>query len=139
MLNHYICNAQNKPVWRELTCLARTHLTPLGQDSIVIVVIIINAAVSGLDGRLQKATKLKGIRNFKASEMGLLPVPIDTWQGFAFIHPGKHRQAQIPSLQPFDVVEQEIPLVSRASALLGFAHCHQGSISRSPCHAGVPH
>ena len=42
----------------------------------------------GLDGRLQKATKLKGIKNFKASEMGLLPAPVGTWQGFAFVHPG---------------------------------------------------
>ncbi len=52
----------------------------------------IGCVASGLDGRLQKATKLKGIKNFKASEMGLLPVPIDTWQGFAFIQPGKQRQ-----------------------------------------------
>jgi len=52
----------------------------------------ISCVASGLDGRLQKATKLKGIKNFKASEMGLLPVPIDTWQGFAFIQPGKQRQ-----------------------------------------------
>lgn len=46
---------------------------------------------AGLDGRLQKASKLKGIKNFKASEMGLLPVPIDTWGGFAFIQTGKDR------------------------------------------------
>jgi len=52
----------------------------------------VSCVASGLDGRLQKATKLKGIKNFKASEMGLLPVPIDTWQGFAFIQPGKQRQ-----------------------------------------------
>lgn len=49
----------------------------------------------GLDGRLQKATKLKGIKNFKASEMGLLPVPIDTWQGFAFIQAGKQRTTSL--------------------------------------------
>ena len=52
----------------------------------------VSCGASGLDGRLQKATKLKGIKNFKASEMGLLPVPIDTWQGFAFIQAGKQRQ-----------------------------------------------
>lgn len=45
----------------------------------------------GLDGRLQKASKLKGIKNFKASEMGLLPVSADTWGGFAFIQTGKDR------------------------------------------------
>ena len=47
--------------------------------------------LAGLDGRLQKASKLKGIKNFKASEMGLLPVSADTWEGFAFIHSGKNR------------------------------------------------
>ncbi|KAL3161039.1 hypothetical protein ABBQ38_009422 [Trebouxia sp. C0009 RCD-2024] len=47
--------------------------------------------VYGLDGRLQKASKLKGIKNFKASEMGLLPVSADTWGGFAFIQAGKDR------------------------------------------------
>ncbi|KAL3162879.1 hypothetical protein ABBQ32_009329 [Trebouxia sp. C0010 RCD-2024] len=47
--------------------------------------------VYGLDGRLQKASKLKGIKNFKASDMGLLPVSVDTWGGFALIQTGKDR------------------------------------------------
>ena len=59
----------------------------------LLILCQISCFDSGLDGRLQKATKLKGIKNFKASEMGLLPVPIDTWQGFAFMQPGKQRQA----------------------------------------------
>ena len=54
--------------------------------------------VQGLDGRLQKATKLKGIKNFKASEMGLLPVAVEKWQGFTFMHPGASRQADSLSL-----------------------------------------
>ena len=51
--------------------------------------------VTGLDGKLQKASKLKGIKNFKASEMGLLPVSVDTWGGFAFIQTGKDRSGLV--------------------------------------------
>lgn len=42
--------------------------------------------VVGLDGRLQKASKLKGIKNFRASDQGLLPVDVAIWQGFTFIN-----------------------------------------------------
>lgn len=57
--------------------------------------------LAGLDGKLQKASKLKGIKNFKASEMGLLPVSVDTWGGFAFIQTGKDRSGPCNSrLEP---------------------------------------
>lgn len=39
----------------------------------------------GLDGRLRKANRLKGIKNFKAADFGLLPIPIDTWGPFIFL------------------------------------------------------
>ncbi|KAL2632907.1 hypothetical protein R1flu_004386 [Riccia fluitans] len=42
----------------------------------------------GLDGRLQKATRLGGIRNFTGRESGLVPLWVGTWGPFVLI---KHR------------------------------------------------
>ncbi|KAL3694794.1 hypothetical protein R1sor_008445 [Riccia sorocarpa] len=42
----------------------------------------------GLDGRLQKAARLGGIRNFTARESGLVPLWVGTWGPFVLI---KHR------------------------------------------------
>lgn len=47
--------------------------------------------LTGLDGRLQKASKLKGIKNFRTSQMGLLPVDVAAWQGFLFINASSKR------------------------------------------------
>lgn len=37
-------------------------------------------------GRLIKATRLKGIKDFKASQYGLHPIQLDTWGHMVFIH-----------------------------------------------------
>jgi len=37
-------------------------------------------------GRLVKATRLKGIQDFKASSYGLHPIAVDTWGHFVFLH-----------------------------------------------------
>jgi hypothetical protein len=36
-------------------------------------------------GRLRRAPRVKGIRNFKASEWGLRRVPLETWGPFVFL------------------------------------------------------
>ena len=41
--------------------------------------------VADLQGRLRKATRLKGIENFRAAEMGLQPMHVQTWGAFVFI------------------------------------------------------
>jgi hypothetical protein len=38
-----------------------------------------------LQGRLRKATRLKGIEGFRASEMGLRPMHVQTWGAFVFV------------------------------------------------------
>ncbi|KAK9835244.1 hypothetical protein WJX81_008352 [Elliptochloris bilobata] len=43
----------------------------------------------GLDGRLLKATRVAGIRNFRAADYGLVPVSIGTWGPFMFVHLGR--------------------------------------------------
>ncbi|KAK9817021.1 hypothetical protein WJX72_008478 [[Myrmecia] bisecta] len=60
----------------------------------------------GLDGGLQKATRLKGIKNFRAADMGLVPIQVDTWGQLIFLHFGAatettaHREAgQLLSLR----------------------------------------
>jgi hypothetical protein len=37
-------------------------------------------------GRLVKATRLKGIKDFKASQFGLHPIALDVWGHFVFLH-----------------------------------------------------
>lgn len=59
--------------------------------TVTVVVIVSAVTVVGLDGRLQKASKLKGIKNFRASDKGLLPVDVATWQGFTFINASNKR------------------------------------------------
>jgi choline monooxygenase len=39
----------------------------------------------GLDGRLLKATRLKGIQDFKAAEHGLLPLSVQEWGGHIWV------------------------------------------------------
>jgi glycine betaine catabolism A len=40
----------------------------------------------GLDGRLVGAPYMEGIANFSPGDYGLLPVRLDTWQGFVFVN-----------------------------------------------------
>lgn len=42
-----------------------------------------------LDGRLRKATRLAGIRNFRAADHGLVPISIGVWGRFLFLHLGE--------------------------------------------------
>jgi len=51
-----------------------------------------------LDGRLKKATRLKGIKNFRARDNGLLPIKIDTLGPLIFIFPGSDDQGREESL-----------------------------------------
>lgn len=50
---------------------------------------ICNALIAGCladyEGRFRGATKLKGIKNFKAKDYGLVPIRLDTWGQFVFI------------------------------------------------------
>ncbi|KAJ7570584.1 hypothetical protein O6H91_01G127300 [Diphasiastrum complanatum] len=39
-----------------------------------------------LDGKLQKATRLGGIKNFSARDFGLLPIPVSLWGPFVVIN-----------------------------------------------------
>ncbi len=45
--------------------------------------------LTDLQGRLRKATRLKGIKNFKASDYGLHPICVDTWGQMVFINAGR--------------------------------------------------
>jgi hypothetical protein len=58
-------------------------------------------------GRLVKATRLKGIQDFKASANGLHPIALDTWGHFVFIHlqGGAGRAAGAAPAQPPGVAE----------------------------------
>ena len=39
-----------------------------------------------LDGRLKKATRLKGIEGFRAADNGLVPMAVDTWGQLVFVN-----------------------------------------------------
>mmetsp|Transcript_11861 Transcript_11861/g.24944 ORF Transcript_11861/g.24944 Transcript_11861/m.24944 type:complete len:440 (-) Transcript_11861:235-1554(-) len=41
-----------------------------------------------LDGRLSKATRLAGIKNFKAKDYGLVPIQVEIWGSFVFAYLG---------------------------------------------------
>ncbi|KAL4856982.1 Choline monooxygenase [Chlorella vulgaris] len=56
----------------------------------------------GLDGRLLKATRLKGIQVFKASEHGLLPLSVQEWGGHIWV-----RQRQAALSQPRQKEQQQ--------------------------------
>ena len=49
---------------------------------------------AGLDGRLQQATKLKGIRSFSARDNGLKPVHVEQLGPLWFFNLGKQRCGQ---------------------------------------------
>ncbi|KAL7137124.1 hypothetical protein ABFS83_10G072300 [Erythranthe nasuta] len=40
----------------------------------------------GLDGKLVKATRITGIKNFKANEMGLVPIRVAAWGPFVLVN-----------------------------------------------------
>eukprot|EP01102_Stenamoeba_stenopodia_P008564 TRINITY_DN2473_c0_g1_i1.p1 TRINITY_DN2473_c0_g1~~TRINITY_DN2473_c0_g1_i1.p1 ORF type:complete len:356 (+),score=92.72 TRINITY_DN2473_c0_g1_i1:603-1670(+) len=52
----------------------------------------------GLDGRLLKATKLKGIKNFSAKDYGLKSIPLSQWGPYVFVWLGEQR-TNLPSIQ----------------------------------------
>ncbi len=43
----------------------------------------------GLDGKLKKALRLKGIKDFSASEYGLRPIAVDTASHWIFMQLGR--------------------------------------------------
>lgn len=45
--------------------------------------------VYGWDGRLRKATRMAGIRNFRAADHGLHPIRLGVWGRFVFLNLGK--------------------------------------------------
>ena len=47
-----------------------------------------------LDGRLRKATRMAGIRNFRAAEHGLVPISLGVWGRFLFLHLGESQTPQ---------------------------------------------
>ncbi|CAH1783946.1 unnamed protein product [Owenia fusiformis] len=58
-----------------------------------------------LDGRLMKATRLKGIKDFKASDFGLRPVQVSTWGPLVFVkldaeHTGPEPKKILANLTP---------------------------------------
>ena len=40
---------------------------------------------AALDGRLKKATRVKGIEGFRAADNGLVPMKVDTWGQLVFV------------------------------------------------------
>lgn len=44
-------------------------------------------SVIGLDGRLLKATRLRGIEEFRASQHGLVPLDVCMWGPLVFVRP----------------------------------------------------
>ncbi len=50
---------------------------------------------TGLDGRLLKATRLRGIEHFKASQHGLVPLDVDTWGPFVFVRPQRSMHTHV--------------------------------------------
>eukprot|EP00891_Asterochloris_glomerata_P005610 jgi/Astpho2/5610/Aster-02862 len=72
----------------------------------------------GLDGRLQQATKLKGIRNFSARDNGLKPVHVEQLGPLWFFHLGKQRPEPIGH-----TLGQAVPVLKEAGILdVGLTH-----------------
>ena len=46
-----------------------------------------------LDGRLEKATRLGGIKDFKPKDNGLVPIRVQTWGHLIFAQLGSHLRA----------------------------------------------
>ena len=51
----------------------------------ILMIIVRCAARAALDGRLRKATRLKGIEGFRAADNGLVPMLVDTWGHLVFV------------------------------------------------------
>jgi hypothetical protein len=61
-----------------------------------------------------KATRLKGIKDFKAAQFGLHPIALDTWGHFVFLHlqGGKPAAAAAAAGQGLQEQQQDVPGVS---------------------------
>ena len=68
----------------------------------------------GLDGRLQRATRLRGIQGFRATEHGLLPLAVEQWGGFVWV-----RQAEAPAGGGQQQQQQEPGAAQGVAAWLG--------------------
>lgn len=82
-----------------------------------------------LDGRLAKATRIKGIRDFNARDYGLVEIPVSLWGGhLAFLHLGgvggvmagqqQGEQGESASASPLGHLA---PLLEKLEAEHGFA------------------
>jgi hypothetical protein len=49
-----------------------------------------------LDGKLTKATKLKGIKDFSPKDFGLIEFPVTEWETFVFVHMGPSMLLEFP-------------------------------------------
>ena len=51
-----------------------------------------------LDGRLRRATRLKGIKDFKATQFGLVPIQVVEKWGFVFLNFSRTTTADVEEL-----------------------------------------
>ena len=58
-----------------------------------------------LDGRLRRATRLKGIKDFKAAQFGLVPIQVVEKWGFVFLN---FSQTKVDVEQLFEPVFDDI-------------------------------
>jgi choline monooxygenase len=56
-----------------------------------------------LDGKLTKATKLKGIKNFSPKDFGLIEIPVTEWETFVFLHMGPCGEGRKFKMKPEEV------------------------------------
>lgn len=66
--------------------LIACHISFTAAVVCVCVCVLVSAHTTDTRGRLVKATRLKGIQDFKASGYGLHPIAVDTWGHFVFLH-----------------------------------------------------
>jgi Rieske 2Fe-2S family protein len=59
---------------------------PAAMDRIVRIQCPYHAWIYDLDGQLLRAPHTEPIEQFEASDHGLLPVAVETWQGFVFVN-----------------------------------------------------
>jgi hypothetical protein len=72
-------------------------------------------------GRLVKATRLKGIKDFKATQFGLHPIALDVWGHFVFLHlqGGKPAAAAAAARHEGHPEQQQQAAVQNVAACLG--------------------
>lgn len=84
-------------------------------------------------GRLVKATRLKGIKDFKASQYGLHPIALDTWGDMVFLN----LQGGRPTAGGAAAVAEVQQSLPRVSEWLGAPEAAEisSATARHPCFA----